>query len=176
VALSLLLTACLASAAEAVRLAVAVDHSTAALQVSVQNAGQKPLLLTLGALIGSRYYDFRFRLIVTTPQGHDLHVIYTGGPGAIGGRIDPLVIPLVPGAMYSMAVPLSRFYVLDANTSLQEYIRKPGRLRVELDVEHAVCPLYGYPNPNMIPCWRGRLVSNVLVLPLGRTSTRRQSN
>ncbi|HVN06297.1 MAG TPA: hypothetical protein VMT86_17870 [Bryobacteraceae bacterium] len=134
-----------------------------------------PVLLTFGALIGAGFHDYLFRLIVTIPQGQDLRVIYTGAPGAVGGRIDPLVIPLVPGAVYSVAVPLSLFYVLDANTPLQEYIRRPGRLRAELNVEHAACPLYGYPNPNMIPCWHGRLVSNILVMPLGRASTRIQS-
>jgi len=175
-ALVLLLTACLASAAEPVRLAVAFNPLQPILHISAQNVDQKPLLLTFGSLIGPGYYDFRFRLIVTTPQGHDLRVIYTGVPAAIGGRIDPLVVPLLPGAIYDVAVPLSLFYVLDANASLAEYVRKAGRLHVELNVEHAACPLYGYPNPNMILCWQGHVVSNALQMPLAPPATRLQSN
>jgi len=76
-----------------------------------------------------------------------------------------MVVPLVPRASYTVPIPLSLFYVLDASESLEVFVSKRCELRIELDIEKATCPLYGYPNPNMIPCWRGKLVSNVLQLP-----------
>lgn len=130
----------------------------------MQNVDENPLLLTFGALIGSRFSDFRFRVVVTV-DGKDRRVIYVGGPGVVAGRIDPLVIPLVPSASYTVRIPLARFYVLDESDNLATYISKRCQMRVELDVQNPTCPLYGYPNPNMIPCWQGKVASNVLHLP-----------
>lgn len=150
---------------DGVRLGMAVRSGpSAAIQISAQNVSDTPVLLPFGSLIGAGFYDFAFSVVVTTPDRKDHKVIYTGSPGAIGGRIDPLVIALAPKASYTAQIPLALFYVLDTSEKLDTYISKPCRLRVELNVEQAICPLYGYPNPNMIPCWQGKLVSNTLQL------------
>jgi hypothetical protein len=149
-----------------VRLAVELSGGPhAEMRIAIQNLDDVPLLVPFGGLIGSRFYSLRFRPFVTTPDGKDHELIYSGTPGIAGGRVDPLVVPLLPHATYAVEIPLTQFSILDASEKLESYIRKPCRLRVELDTHDAVCPLYGYPNPNMIRCWQGRLVSNVLELP-----------
>jgi hypothetical protein len=55
--------------------------------------------------------------------------------------------------------------VLDGSEKLERFVSKRCQIRIELDVQNPTCPLYGYPNPNMIPCWQGKVVSNVLQLP-----------
>jgi hypothetical protein len=155
------------SAVNGVRMGIAITSGpNPEILIKVQNVDDKPFLLPFGALIGSRFYDFGFRAIVTVPSGKDRRVIYTGGPGIVAGRLDPLVLPLVPTASYSVSIPLARhFYVLDESENLETFILKRCKIRVEMDVENSVCPLYGYPNPNMSLCWQGKVVSNVLQLP-----------
>jgi hypothetical protein len=148
-----------------VRMSIAVaSGSNPEIQITVQNINDKPLLLTFGALIGPDLYDFRFRVVVNM-RGKDRRVIYTGAGGIVAGRVDPLVVPLVPSASYTVRIPLALFYVLDGSEKLETFVSKRCQMRVELDVENPTCPLYGYPNPNMIPCWQGKVVSNVLQLP-----------
>jgi len=127
-----------------------------AIRITVRNAGEQPVLVTLGDLIGSRFYHLRFVLAVTA-DGQERRAPYMGGPGVVAGRVDPLVVPLVPGASYRVDVPLASFGGVAAR----------GRMRVELEVRKPACPLYGYPNPNMIPCWEGRAVSNEIVAGAG---------
>jgi len=154
------------SAVNGVRLGIAISSvPNSEIVVTVQNVDDKPLLLPFGVLIGPGLYDFGFQVIGTAPGGEDRRVIYTGGPGVVGGRLDPLVLPLVPNASYIVRIPVARFYVLDDSEKLETFLKKRCQLRVELDVQKPICPLYGYPNPNMIPCWQGKMVSNVLQLP-----------
>ena len=68
-------------------------------------------------------------------------------------------------ASYTVKIPLARFYVLDESEKLETFILKCCQMRVGLEVQNPICPLYGYPNHNMIPCWQGKVVSNVLQLP-----------
>jgi hypothetical protein len=135
------------------------------IRITVRNAGDQPLLLPIGALIGSRFYDLRFQAVVSVPGGKEWRAAYAGGPGVVGGRVDPLVVPLVPGASYAVQIPLARFIILDQPEKLETIILKRCQIRVELEVRDATCPLYGYPNPNMIPCWQGKVVSNVVQIP-----------
>ena len=154
------------SAVNGVKMGIAISSTpNSEIVVTVQNVDDKPLLLPFGALIGSRLYDFGFQLIGTVPSGEDRRVIYTGGPGVVGGRLDPWVLPLIPNAGYTVKIPLARFYVLYDSEKLETFLKKRCQVRVELDVQNPICPLYGYPNPNMISCWQGKIVSNILQLP-----------
>jgi hypothetical protein len=135
------------------------------IRITVRNAGDQALLLPIGALIGSRFYDLRFQVVVSVPGGKERRATYAGGPGAVGGRLDPLVLPMVPSASYTVPIPPAGFVILDQPEKLEALILKRCQMRVELDVRNATCPLYGYPNPNMIPCWQGKVVSNVVQLP-----------
>jgi hypothetical protein len=137
------------------------------IRITAQNVSDAPLLLPFGALIGSQFYNFRFQIIVVASDGAEHRLIDAGSPGIVGGRLDPLVVPLLPGSSYTVEIPLSRFAVLDGSEKLETLLLKGCRLRVELDVHRPTCPLYGYPNPNMIPCWEGKLISSILRFPRG---------
>lgn len=130
------------------------------LQVAVKNVSEKPLLLPFGSLIGSGFYSFRFQAFVTTPEGIERRLLHIGSPTAVAGRIDPLVVPLVPNGTYLVEIPLAQLYVSGRSETLSTLIRHGAKLRVELDFRNASCPLYGPPNPNTIPCWRSKVVSN----------------
>ena len=153
------------STLDGVRMGIAIGSGpNSEIRITVQNVDDKPLLLSFGALIGPALYDFQFRVVVNV-QGKDRRVIYTGAGGIVAGRVDPMVVPLVPSASYTVRIPLALFYVLDGSEKLETFISRRCQMRVELDVQNPTCPLYGYPNPNMIPCWQGKVVSNVLRLP-----------
>ena len=153
------------SAVNGVRMGIAIGSgSNPEIQVTVRNVDDKPLLLHFGALVDAGLYDFGFRVVLNV-DGKDRRVIFTGGPGAVGGRVDPLVLPLVPNASYTVRIPFALLYVLDGSEKLERFVSKRCQIRIELDVQNPTCPLYGYPNPNMIPCWQGKVVSNVLQLP-----------
>jgi len=153
------------SAVNGVRMGIAIGSgSNPEIHVTVRNIDDQPLLLPFGALIGPGLYDFRFRAVLNV-NGKDRRVIYAGAGGMVAGRVDPLVVPLVPSASYTVRIPLALFYVLDGSEKLETFVSKRCQMRVELDVENPTCPLYGYPNPNMIQCWQGKVVSNVLRLP-----------
>ena len=69
------------------------------------------------------------------------------------------------GASYSTVLPMQRLVSLEARArSLESLVTVRGALRVELDIAAGACPLYGPPNPNMIDCWHGKLVSAPLIL------------
>lgn len=152
------------SPAGGLTIGVAVAAEQHELHVTVQNVGHEPLMLPLGNLIGSESYNFRFEVVVATPDGKTHSVIDTA-VAVIAGRLDPLIIALVPKASYTVRLPLARFYVMDLEQPLNKMVRQPCRMQVELRVVNPVCPPYGYPNPNMIPCWQGKVVSNVLQFP-----------
>ena len=149
-----------------VRMGIAISGAPESeIRITAQNAGDQPLLVPFGALIGSRFYDLRFQVVVSLSGGKERRAVYAGGPGIVGGRVDPLVVPLVPGASYTVQIPLARFVILDGPENLETLVLKRCQMRLELDVQNPACPLYGYPNPNTIPCWQGKVVSNILQLP-----------
>ena len=133
--------------------------------ITVENVGDKPALLPLGNIIGYEAYPSRLRVVVITPDGRDHRVICIAGPAAIGGRIDLLVIPMLPQSTYTVRTDLSQYYILKSSEKLATFILRLCTLRIELDTANLRCPLYGPPNPNMVACWQGKVVSNVLVLP-----------
>lgn len=153
-------------AVNGLRMGIAIESGThPEIRIAVRNVDDTQVLLTFGSLIGSRSYDLRFRVILTEPGGKDRHAIFAGGPGAVGGRIDQLVVPLISGATYTVQIPLASFSVVHESANLETFILKRCKVRVELEIRNPTCPLYGYPNPNMIPCWQGKVVSNTLQLP-----------
>jgi hypothetical protein len=154
------------SAVNGVRMEIAfIGDTHSGVRITVQNTGNQALLLPAGTLIGDRFYDLRFEIVVSVPGGQERRAVYAGGPGAIGGRVDPLIIPLIPGASYTVEIPIARFLIPDKPEKLETLIGKRCQFRAELNLRNPACPLYGYPNPNMVPCWQGDLASNVLRLP-----------
>ncbi len=161
---------------DGLRLSVAtVAHSGGAVQirVTVNYVGEKPLLLPFAFISGEVISRHRLRLIVSAADGE--HTFGLDDPTIpLRGRFDPVVIPMLCRASYVLESPIAEWCRGRTNPKeLEALIQGKGQLWVELDCKYILstaipplaCPLYGYPNPNAITCWQGKLTSNRLRLP-----------
>ena len=141
------------------------------IRVTVNYVGEKSLLLPFAFITGERVSRHRLKLFVSAADGE--HTFSLDDPTIpLRGRFDPLVIPMVSDSSYVLAVPLAAWTRGRTNQKeLESLINRNGLLWAELDCSWSTptpllaCPLYGYPNPNAITCWRGKLTSNELRLP-----------
>jgi len=159
---------------DGLRMSVAIfpdSHADLQVRITVSYLGLKPLLLPLGFATGDEISRHRPRLLVAAADGQ--HSFKLDDDKPIRGRFDPIVIPMAPHASYTLELPAAAWRAswtpgLAAMTPLPVLLRQPVRLWVEWDCAYfqgtaqPSCPLYGYPNPNVFPCWEGKLVSNTL--------------
>jgi hypothetical protein len=142
-------------------------------RVTVNYLGRSPLLVPLGFATGDRISRYRPRLFVAAADGQHSFTLDDDRP--LRGRFDPIVVPLVPQASYTLELPAADWHTvwsagLSAMTPLPALLQQRVHLWVEWDCAYfqgtanPSCPLYGYPNPNVFPCWEGKLVSNRLRL------------
>ncbi len=159
---------------DGLRLATAVStggKGEPQIRVTVNNDGDKPLLLPFAFATGDGISRYRLRLFVSGP-GPELSFEFDGAT-ILRGRFDPLVIPMAPHASYALDLPASKWRPRAGTTPLQALIKERGLLWVEWDCAYITstavpplpCPLYGYPNPNQLVCWQGKLTSNRIALP-----------
>jgi hypothetical protein len=151
---------------DGVRMSVAIigNGTDADLQITVQNVGDRPLLLPVGTAygIGDSEYILRFRAFVKTSDANDRTVVF--GSKRINGdfQFSPLAIQLIPNASYALATPLVKWHALDGSEGLKAL--RPSQLKVELDTTEAECSNPCSPS-TILPCWRGKLLSNILQMP-----------
>jgi hypothetical protein len=147
-------------------------HGDVRVRVTIHYAGDKPLLLPFAFISGDRVLGHRLRLFFSATDGQ--HTFDLVPFFLLSGRFDPLVIPMVPEASYALELPIAAWHtaLLDEE-QLGTLIQHQGQLWAELDgkprqttlTPSVTCPLYGYPNPNQIVCWEGKLTSNRLQFP-----------
>jgi len=145
----------------------------ARVRVTVNYLGPSPVLLPFGFASGYGISRYRLHLFVAAPDGQHVFTLDDGRP--IRGRFDPIVVPLVPHASYTLDLPVTGWRAewragLSEMTQLSTLLLRPFHLWAEWDCAHwqgtaPSCPLYGYPNPNAFACWDGKLVSNTLAVP-----------
>lgn len=135
------------------------------LQVTFHNASGKDLLIPLGIIVREPHPD-RLQVRVKMPDGQMPRVIYTG-VGVVAGYAEPLTMGLRAGETYTMSLPLDRYRVLGKSEKLTALLRRRCRLWVELEVNEDQCPPPGKLDAlrRKLPCWRGKVVSNVLQVP-----------
>jgi hypothetical protein len=163
-------------AMDGLRMSLAVvpdDRSDVQIRVTVNYVGEKPLLLPFAFISGERVSRHRLRLFVSAADGE--HTFGLDNPTIpLRGRFDPLVIPMMSHGSYVLELPPAEWSGgLTNSKELELLIHGNGLLWAELDCKYIVstatpplaCPLYGYPNPNAITCWQGKLTSNKLRLP-----------
>ncbi len=103
-------------------------------RVELRNAGRYDLILNLGIILanGRKQYPKDIVLIVTDSQGKarrfDLRE-----PGAIAGRVDPLIVPLPVGSAFSIPVDLDKYWAAASNEF--DYKLKPGTYLLEARFE-----------------------------------------
>jgi hypothetical protein len=133
--------------------------------VSFENLGQKDILIPLGMLYGGPHPTF-LEVSLKATNGKRPRVIYTR-VGAIEGVVEPLTMSLRAGETYTVTLSIDRYYVLDDSEKLATFIKRPCQLWVELEVTDTRCPnpMALDPIRRTLPCWRGKVVSNVLQVP-----------
>jgi hypothetical protein len=74
----------------------------ALIRVELRNPGNQDLVLNLGIELanGANQYPDAVSYTLTTPDGRVLH-LESMEPGSIAGRVDPFIVPLPAGAMFS---------------------------------------------------------------------------
>jgi hypothetical protein len=129
--------------------------------MAFQNISSSPQGLPLGVLSGPDPAILS-TLVLTTPGGRRE---FSGlSERAAKGATEPLIIPLMPNAVYAVHVPLTAYRPVRAGLTTSGAIGEATELSVSFVGDQAVCDLYGYPHPNYVPCWSGELKSNTIRL------------
>ena len=142
-------------------------------RVKLENSGDRPLILNLGAMYGGQQYLNAIHLLLAEADGKILYLQLLEG-GLIPGRIDPLIVPLPAGATFTFRVDLTKYI------SLKEKVWKlelgPGQYKLSAEYVGATVS-QSQANLDMkgialMPYWTGTVDSNVLPFtltqPLGR--------
>jgi hypothetical protein len=153
---------------DGVRMSVALSNDATKdgeIRVTLQNLADRDILIPLGVIVGNPHLIF-LKVFLKTSDGESPRVIYTG-IGVISGAVEPLTIGLRAGEAYTMSMPVGLHYVLDRSEKLATFIKHRCQLWVELDVKENQCPNTTTLDPlrRKLPCWYGKVVSNVLQLP-----------
>ena len=131
------------------------------LRLAIQNISSGPQGLSLGFWSG-KAAQIPSTLVLTTPSGR--HEFSGISDSAASGEIDPVVIPLLPNAVYAVQLPLTSYRSVRPNLSVTNALAEATELFVSFVGDKTVCDAYGYPHPNPVPCWFGELRSNVIRL------------
>jgi hypothetical protein len=126
-------------------------------------------------MINAKSYPWKIGVFVTKP-GQQFEFRFAPTVVVVGGRMEPLAIPMVPNRSYAIEMPVTEFFRGDGTVlpmELPRLVDQPGQLWVEWEVkptkgtpvDFANCPLLDGPNPNLLPCWENKMVSNTLRLP-----------
>lgn len=139
-------------------------------RVELHNPCSHDLVLDLGIALanGAKQYPNAIKYALATPDGRTLHLVPIDELAGIGGRVDPLIVPLPSGATFSFLINLEKYlapkekdwklhlspgrYTLEA-----EYTgRAVSGIEANLDVKGIV----------LMPYWVGRVASTPVAFTL----------
>jgi hypothetical protein len=142
------------------------------LLVTLQNVGEKDVLVNLGAIVGQFQSPNAFYLSIKDDVGNmkEYHFVDNRYSG-IAGRIDNYVLPLRNGASYSLKLPLKQFWPSKLN--LEEFPFKKlnhGTYQVYASFDGSDYKYFNSgdkDNPIISPIWngfiwKGKLQSNTI--------------
>lgn len=134
-------------------------------RVELRNVGTDDLILNLGIMLanGRQQYPKDIVLILTDSQGKarrfDLKEPYY-----VAGRLDPLIVPLPVGSIFSISVDLDKYWAAASNEF--EYKLKPGTYFLEAELsgravtqQEANLDVKGIA---LMPYWTSSIISNRL--------------
>jgi hypothetical protein len=92
------------------KLVATYKEGTSIVIANLINSGSQPLILNVGMMLanGQEQFAEKIQLQLTTPGKRLLH-LRMRGPAAIAGRVDYMIVPLPPGASYSLQLDLKRY-------------------------------------------------------------------
>jgi hypothetical protein len=153
------------SDATSLQLVLTQEPETLIFTAHWQNSGSKALVLNLGIMLanGREQYPDSLRLKLTLPEENVLHLQMIG-PGVIGGRIDPMVVPLPPGATYSVRFSLNQYNapeekIWKLNLRSGSYSLTANYTGVAVPLQAANLDMKGI---SLMPYWTGTVQSDVL--------------
>ena len=142
-----------------------VRSKTPDFRVELRNVGENDLVLNLGVMLanGKRPYPNAIILTLTDAQGKSRRLDLRD-PSFISGRVDPLVVPLPVGAVFSIPVNLDRYWAV-ASAEF-DYKPKPGSYALEAQFTGKGVSQQGanldLPGIALMPYWQGTVTSNLL--------------
>jgi hypothetical protein len=107
-----------------------VESKIPRFRVALRNAGDRDLILNLGVMLanGKKQYPNAVALTLTDAQGKSRRFDLRG-PAGVAGRLDPLVVPVPVGAVFSIPVDLDKYW--PAASREFEYKLKPGHYSLQ---------------------------------------------
>lgn len=130
------------------------------LRVAFRNSGEKDVNLYLGFKGGAPHpFQFNFKLHVTDARGRTRVYEYKG-PMYVAGRLDPIIVHLRAGAVYTLDVRMAQFWSPD--TREYELDLDPGPYEVFLEFEGRAAGVINLDQPHVkrMTFWKGALRSN----------------
>ena len=79
-------------------------------RAELRNTGVQAVVLNLGTMLGNgrEQYADRIHLLLTGPHGGQFHLAMRS-PAIINGRVDTMVVPLPPGATFTLPIDLRNY-------------------------------------------------------------------
>ena len=142
-----------------------VQSKAPTFRVELRNVGESDLILNLGIMLasGRKQYPNAVVLTLTDAQGKSRRFDLRE-PAAVTGRLDPLVLPIPVGAVFSIPVDLDKYW--PATSKEFDYRLKPGIYSLEakftgrtVGQQEANLDLKGVA---LMPYWVGTITSNHL--------------
>ena len=134
-------------------------------QVELHNVSEQPLILSLGMMLsnGRKQYADAVHLSLTDDHGKVL-ALELKVAGIVAGRIDPLVVPLPPGATFTLPIDLADYISPKAN--VWELYLVAGRYTLSADYSGVGVPQQqanlDMKGISLMPYWTGSVKSNVV--------------
>jgi hypothetical protein len=141
------------------------DSKPPKFRVELRNVGESDLILNLGMMLanGKKQYPNAVVLTLIDAQGKSRHLDLSE-PFSVGGRLDPLVLPLPTGAAFSIPVDLDKYWAPASKEF--DFKLKPGSYLLEaqftgrgVSQQEANLDVKGIA---LMPYWRGTVTSNHL--------------
>lgn len=142
-----------------------VDSKAPKFRVELRNAGESDLIVNLGITLanGKKQYPNAIVLKLIDAQEKSRRLDLRE-PFAIGGRVDPIVLPIPAGAVFSILVDLDKYWA--AASKEFDYKLKPGSYSLEAQFtgkgvtqQEANLDVKGIA---LMPYWTGTVTSNRL--------------
>lgn len=108
------------------RLAFTARYAGPALEITWQNTGAEGLYVQIGSIIGRKA---AISLTISRASGGGRIVDWTN-PVVIAGRIDPLVLFLMPGARYVHLISTALLHDIQAKAKISQSAGPPPQLRL----------------------------------------------
>jgi hypothetical protein len=136
--------------------------------LEVRNTGAKDAILNLGTMVanGAQQYPTAISLVLKDANGKEHHAELAEPMGVIGGRLDPLIVPLPRSASLRLLLDISGtrpWYTLGQIEDFKPDLKKHYTLQAQftgkgISEAEANLDLKGIA---LMPYWTGAVVSNV---------------